>query len=197
MKAKPRVLLLSATSGAGHVRAAQALEKAFLARGDCAVGKLFQRAYDKAYLAMIQRAPELMGLLYERTDQPWQHLRPRLALDRLNTRPMIGLLQRVQPDLCVAMHFLPAEIIAWLIAKKKLRACNAIVVTDYDVHALWLCRRVDRYYVAIEEAGQYLAHIGVPREKLCVTGIPSIPGLLSRCPTLKPANIWGLTRTQR
>ncbi len=32
MKTKPRVLLLSATSGAGHVRAAQALEKAFLVR---------------------------------------------------------------------------------------------------------------------------------------------------------------------
>jgi len=32
MKARPRVLLLSATSGAGDVRAAQALEKAFVAR---------------------------------------------------------------------------------------------------------------------------------------------------------------------
>jgi len=114
----------------------------------------------------------LMGLLYERTDQPWQHLRPRLALDRLNTRPLIRLLKRVQPDLCVATHFLPAEIIAWLIAKKKLQAHNAIVVTDYDVHAMWLCRTVDRYYVAIEEAAQYLAHIGVPRDKICVTGIP-------------------------
>ena len=184
MKPKPRVLLLSATSGAGHVRAAQALEKAFLARGDCTVehidalryvSKLFQRVYDKAYISMVRRAPELMGLLYERTDQPWQHLRPRLALDRLNTRPMIRLLKRVQPDLCVATHFLPAEIIAWLIAKKKLEAHNAIVVTDYDVHAMWLCRTVDRYYVAIEEAAQYLKHIGVPREKICVTGIPIDP----------------------
>jgi len=26
-------------------------------------------------------------------------------------------LKRIQPDLCVATHFLPAEIIAWLIAK--------------------------------------------------------------------------------
>lgn len=184
MKAKPRVLLLSATSGAGHVRAAQALEKAFLTRGDCTVehidalryvSKLFQRVYDKAYISMVRRAPELMGLLYERTDQPWQHLRPRLALDRLNTGPMIRLLKRVQPDLCVATHFLPAEIIAWLIAKKKLKAHNAIVVTDYDVHSMWLCRTVDRYYVAIEEAAQYLAHIGVPREKICVTGIPIDP----------------------
>ncbi len=184
MKTKPRVLLLSATSGAGHVRAAQALEKALLARGDCKaehidalqhVSRLFRRAYDKAYISMLRRAPELMGVLYERTDQPWLHQRRRLALDRLNTGPMIRLLKRVQPDLCVATHFLPAEIIAWLIAKRELRARNAIVVTDYDVHAMWLCRTVDRYYVAIDEAAEYLARIGVPREKLCVTGIPIDP----------------------
>ncbi len=184
MNAKPRVLLLSASSGAGHVRAAQALEKAFAARGGCCVehidaihyvSKLFQRIYDKAYISMVRRAPELMGVLYDRTDQPWHHPGRRLALDRLNTGPMIRLLKRVQPDLCVATHFLPAEIIAWLIAKKKLRAHNAIVVTDYDVHAMWLCRTVDRYYVAIEEAAEYLARIGVPRENLRVTGIPIDP----------------------
>jgi processive 1,2-diacylglycerol beta-glucosyltransferase len=56
-----------------------------------------------------------------------------------------------------------------------LRARNAIVVTDYDVHAMWLCRTVDRYYVAIDEAREYLARIGVPREKLRVTGIPIDP----------------------
>jgi processive 1,2-diacylglycerol beta-glucosyltransferase len=177
-------LLLSTTSGAGHVRAAQALEKAFASRGDCVVehidalqyvSRLFQRVYDKAYISMVRHAPQLMGVLYDRTDQPWLHPRRRLALDRLNTGPMIRMLKRLQPDLCVATHFLPAEIIAWLIAKKKLRARNAIVVTDYDVHAMWLCRTVDRYYVAIDEAAEYLAHIDVPREKLRVTGIPIDP----------------------
>ncbi len=184
MTRKPRVLLLSASSGAGHVRAAQALEKAFVARGDCEVehidaieyvSKLFQRAYDKTYISMVRRAPELMGVIYDRTDQPWQHPRRRLALDRLNSQPMIRLLKRVQPDLCVATHFLPAEIIAWLIAKKKLHAKNAIVVTDYDVHAMWLCRTVSRYYVALQEAAEYLASIGVPREIVRVTGIPVDP----------------------
>ena len=96
-------------------------------------------------------------------------------MDRLNTQPMIRMLKRMQPDLCVATHFLPGEIIAWLIAKKKLRARNAIVVTDYDVHAMWLCRTVARYYVAIPEAAEYLAGIGVPREILRVTGIPVDP----------------------
>ena len=184
MTRKPRVLLLSASSGAGHVRAAQALEKAFVARGDCAVqhidaieyvSKLFQRAYDKTYISMVRRAPELMGVLYDRTDQPWQHPRRRLALDRLNSQPMIRMLKHAQPDLCVATHFLPAGIIAWLLAKKKLNAKNAIVVTDYDVHAMWLCRTVNRYYLAIPEAAEYLAGIGVPREILRVTGIPIDP----------------------
>jgi processive 1,2-diacylglycerol beta-glucosyltransferase len=184
MKSKPRVLLLSASSGAGHVRAAQALEKAFNARGDCVVehidtmryvSKLFQRIYEKAYISLVRRVPELMGVIYDRTDQPWNHPRRRLAMDRLNTQPMIRMLKRIQPDLCVATHFLPAEIIAWLITKGKLRARHAIVVTDYDVHALWLCRTVDRYYIALPESAEYIARVGVPREKLRITGIPVDP----------------------
>ncbi len=184
MKTKPRVLLLSASSGAGHLRAAQALEKAFAARGDCIVehidamkyaSKLFQNLYHKTYISLAKRAPDVLGLLYDRTDQPWNNPRPRLAMDRLNVQPMIRMLQRAQPDLCVATHFLPGEILAWLIAKKKLRTRHAIVITDYDVHALWLCRTVDRYYVALPESAEYLVAIGIPREKLHVTGIPVDP----------------------
>jgi len=184
MKSKPRVLLLSASSGAGHLRAAQALEQAFSARGDCIVehidamkyaSKLFQSLYHKTYISLANRAPDLLGVLYNSTDQPWNDPRPRLAMDRLNVQPMIRMLKRVQPDLCIATHFLPGEILAWLIAKKKLRTRNAIVVTDYDVHALWLCHTIDRYYVALPESAEYMAAIGVPREKLCITGIPVDP----------------------
>src|SRR6202171_6266000 len=181
MKGKPRVLLLSASSGAGHVRAAQALEKAFTARADCNVehidaidyvSKIFQGIYDKAYISMARRVPELLGVLYDRTDQPWNNMRQRLTVDLLNAQPMIRLLRRMQPDLCVATHFLPGEILALLVAKNKIRSRNAIVVTDYDVHALWLCRTVDRYYVALEESAEYLTALGISREKICVTGIP-------------------------
>ena len=198
---KPRVLLLSASSGAGHVRAAQALEASFRARGDCTVehadamnyvSKLFQSIYEKAYITMVRRAPGVMGMLYDSTDQPWQHESRRLALDRLNTTPMVRLLNKIQPDLCVATHFLPAEIIAWLIAKKKLRARNAIVITDYDVHAMWLCRTVDRYFVALPEAAEYLARIGVARDKVRVTGIPVDPVFAVPLDRAEARNYFGL-----
>ena len=77
----------------------------------------------------------------ERTDQP-RHLRPRLARDRLNTRPMIRLLKRVQPHLCVATHFLPAGMDAWLIGKKKLRARNAIVDHSLEAGAAIRCNNL-------------------------------------------------------
>jgi len=186
----PRVLILSASSGAGHVRAGQALEQAFRAYGGCVVehvdalqyvSKLFQRIYDDAYIAMVRKAPDLMGLLYDRMDQPWQNPKRRLILDRLNAQPMIRILKRVQPDLCIATHFLPAEILAWLTAEGKIRARNAVVVTDYDVHASWLFGNMNRYYVALPEAAEYLAGVGIPRDKVCVTGIPIDPLFETPC----------------
>ena len=181
---KRRVLILSASSGEGHVRAGKALEKAFAARGDCEVqhvnaldytSKSFQKIYDDAYIALVRRAPGVLGWFFQHIDQPWRHERRRLAFDRLNTRPMVRLLKRVQPDLCVTTHFLPAEIVGWLKLKKKIVAQHAVVVTDYAVHAMWICHGVNRYFVAREEAAEYLARLGQPRESIRVTGIPIDP----------------------
>ena len=48
----------------------------------------------------------------------------------------------------VCTHFLPAEIIAWMRAKEKIHCRQATVVTDFDVHAMWLCRGCEHYFVA-------------------------------------------------
>ncbi|MFY9530193.1 MAG: glycosyltransferase [Candidatus Acidiferrales bacterium] len=179
-----RILILSASSGEGHVHAGKALENAFAAHRGLDVehidaldytSKPFQKLYDDAYIAMSRRAPGILGWFVDHIDQPWRHQRRRLAFDRLNTRPMIRLLERLQPDLCVATHFLPAEIIAWLKSKKKIATRLAVVITDFDAHAMWLCRNVDRYYLAREETAEYLARLGLPRETLRVTGIPVDP----------------------
>ncbi|MFZ0036733.1 MAG: glycosyltransferase [Candidatus Acidiferrales bacterium] len=181
---KPRVLILSASSGEGHVRAGKALAKAFGARNDCVVehidaldytSKSFQKIYDDAYIKLVRRAPGMLGWFFSHIDRPWRHQGRRLALDRLNTQPMIRLLKRIQPDVCVSTHFLPAEIVGWLNRKKKIRTRQAVVVTDFDVHAMWLCRGVDRYFVAVDEAAEYLVRLGMDRDSISATGIPIDP----------------------
>ena len=184
-----KVLLLSASAGAGHVRAAQALEKAFKEAGDATgevrevqhldilnfTNKVFRHLYSKAYIDLVNNMPEVPGWLYDRFDKPWKNERRRLALDKLNTRPLVKLLREYQPDMIVCTHFTPAEIVSWLKAKERLASRQAIVVTDFDVHAMWLCHHYERYFVAIDEARAYLEAVGIPSEKITVSGIPIDP----------------------
>lgn len=177
-----KVLVLSASAGAGHVRAAQAVEHALLemrvARAVRHVdtldytNKLFRRLYSKAYLDLVNNAPEVLGWLYDQLDKPWKNERRRLALDKLNTRPFVKLLKEYQPEIVVCTHFLPAEIISWLRAKERLSCRQVIVVTDFDVHAMWLCHHFEHYFVALDETREHMIKLSIPPDKLTVSGIP-------------------------
>ncbi len=180
-----KVLILSAAVGAGHLRAAEALEKTFKQMNAAEEVKnidvlnytnpLFRRLYGKAYLDMVNTMPEVLGWMYDSLDKPWENERRRFALDRLNTQPFINLLKKEKPDLAVCTHFLPSEIISWLKAKGKVDFPQAIVVTDFDAHAMWLCHHYEQYFVALDETKVHLSKIGIPAEKITVTGIPIDP----------------------
>ncbi len=180
-----KILLLSASAGAGHVRAAEAIEKAFKQRRESFevdhfdvlnyTNKLFRHLYSKAYIDLVNKMPEVPGWVYDKLDKPWKNERRRLALDKLNTRPFVKLLREYQPDLIVCTHFLPAEIVSWLKAKERLASRQVIIVTDFDVHAMWLVHHYERYFVALEEARVYLEVLGIPAEKITVSGIPIDP----------------------
>ncbi len=184
-KAGRRVLILSASAGTGHVRAAEALEKVF--REQPGVGevrnidalrftnKLFRDFYSKLYIQLVQRAPSVLGWVYNSTDEPWKTDRMRLMLDRLNTGPLERFIAKFQPDITVCTHFLPSEIIAYLINKGKINARLSIVVTDFDIHAMWLSRTFHRYFVALEESKVHLQALGMPAENITVSGIPIDP----------------------
>jgi processive 1,2-diacylglycerol beta-glucosyltransferase len=177
-----KVLVLSASAGAGHMRAAEAVEGAMREMGAAGevrhvdtlqyTNKLFRHLYSKAYIEMVNKTPEVLGWLYDHLDKPWKNERRRLALDKLNTRPFVKMLREYQPEIVICTHFLPAEIISWLKAKERIATRQAIVVTDFDVHAMWLCHHYEHYFVALEETRVHMEKLGIPAEKLTVTGIP-------------------------
>jgi len=182
-----KVLLLSASAGAGHGRAADAIEKAFREVGNGEgtevqhldilnyTNKVFRHFYSKAYIDLVNKLPEVPGWMYDKLDKPWKNERRRLALDKLNTRPLVKLLRDYHPDLIVCTHFLPAEIVSWLKAKERLASRQVIIVTDFDVHAMWLVHHYEHYFVALDEARAYLEAIGIPASKITVSGIPIDP----------------------
>ncbi|HEX8369173.1 MAG TPA: glycosyltransferase [Pyrinomonadaceae bacterium] len=180
-----KILILSASVGNGHTRAAQALEKTFRLKNAAAeirhedtldfTNPLFRQIYGKSYIDLVNNMPEVLGWMYDQFDEPWKNEKRRLFLEKLNTQPLVKMLREYQPDWIVCTHFLPAEIISDLKTKGKLNCPQAIVVTDFDLHALWLCRNYERYFVALDETKFYLETLKFPAEKISVTGIPIDP----------------------
>jgi processive 1,2-diacylglycerol beta-glucosyltransferase len=177
-----RILIMSVSAGSGHVRAAEALAEAF--RKDGRVGplvnedvlkftnKLFRDFYSKLYLRMVKSAPQMLGALYRASDEPWKTDTLRLPMDRFNMRSLIKFIGEFNPDITVCTHFMPAGIIAHLIESGELRTRLSIVVTDLDCHAMWLTRTFHRYFVALPETKAHLEALGLPAERIVVSGIP-------------------------
>jgi processive 1,2-diacylglycerol beta-glucosyltransferase len=184
-----RVLILSASAGAGHVRAAEALLKDFQKHPEVDAGgtgdvqhwdilkytnAVFRTIYSKFYLDLVNKAPWLLGMVYKHTDKPWKEGAAQ-AFEKFNAGPFIEALQDYKPDLVVCTHFTPPNIISWLNTKRKLKVNPAIVVTDLDCHAMWLTRSYSHYFVSMEETKVYLGRMGIDPEKVTVSGIPVDP----------------------
>src|SRR5207244_7975419 len=90
MSQPPRLLVLSASVGAGHLRAAQAVEAALREVAPEATVRnvdvlqltnaAFRRLYGKAYLDLVNKVPHVLGYFYDLLDQP---RRPGSTRDRL------------------------------------------------------------------------------------------------------------------
>ena len=187
---KKRVLIMSAGAGAGHIKAAEALEKSFAADGGVEdvfnndalqyTNKLFRDFYSKLYASLVRSAPNFLGWWYKTSDEPWRTDRMRHMIDRLNTKPLVRFIRKFDPHITVCTHFMPAGIISHLIATQQLQARLSIVVTDFDFHAMWLSRAFHRYFVAIDETKAHLEMLGIPEERITVSGIPIDPAFLEQ-----------------
>ena len=188
-----RVLVLSASVGAGHVRAAQAVELALRETAADATVKnvdvlsltnlAFRKLYGEAYLDLVNKAPHVLGYFYDHMDKPRRpdskRVKLRLLVERLNLNALCEMIECEDTDkwdVIVNTHFLPAEIIASMRKrKKKFRTPQMTVTTDFETHRLWVNQPCDHYTTATDEGAAYLHHWGVPSEDVSVTGIPIHP----------------------
>ncbi len=190
-----RVLILSASVGAGHLRAAEALELAMKELDPQATvenidvlqftNAVFRRVYSQAYLDLANKLPHVLGYFYDLLDRKPSPRHKSDTLRRLVQRMNLGrflkFLGSQSWDVVVNTHFLSAEIIAALKRKKKFHAPQITTVTDFEAHRLWVNAPCEHYFTATDEAARHLQSWGVPGESISVTGIPIHPAF-SRAP---------------
>lgn len=188
-----KILILSASVGAGHMRAAEAVELSLKQLAPDAHIKnvdvitlsnaLFKRLYATAYLDIVNKAPQLAGLFYDLTDKAADTAsrkhKLKMLVQRANLTALTKLIEGERGeagwDIIVNTHFLPAELIARLRRKRKGPQKHVTVVTDFDAHGFWVNEPTDHYFAATEEAAISLGRWGVERSRITVTGIPIHP----------------------
>ena len=183
------ILVLSASVGAGHLRAAQAVELAIRELDPAAMvenmdvltltNAAFRRLYGKAYLDLVNRAPHMLGYFYDLMDRPVSPRRKsdrlRYLAEKLNLTSFVKYLGQQAWDVVVNTHFLPAEMIAHLRDRQQFSTPHFTVTTDFETHRLWVNQPCDLYFTATQEGAKNLEHWGVPAESMIVSGIPIHP----------------------
>src|SRR5262245_10444093 len=138
-----KLLLLSVSAGAGHVRAAQALEAAAKAATPpleaihvdllSLVPRDFRKLYGEQYIKLVDKLPQLWSYLYAKTDRPSRDSllgKLKRAAEKLNTRKLNAEIEKFAPDAILCTHFLPAELLSRQKAKGRRLPPLWVQVTD-------------------------------------------------------------------
>lgn len=153
----PRILIVTAAAGDGHLSAARALARALEARGVQAdvvdaldfAPRAFRWWFQGGYETLVRRAPRLWGALYHGSDGPGLFYAVQSALDFACLGRLERLIRQNPPDWVVCTHSL-AQPRLMRIRKRGPsgpRPRIAVVVTDLHPHRMWLRGIPDRYFV--------------------------------------------------
>jgi processive 1,2-diacylglycerol beta-glucosyltransferase len=177
----PRVVILTASYGAGHNRVAEALAREFRRAGastmvvdhfHALVHPRFAAVSQALYGRMLRRTPTLWRLAYWWSDRLRGDSPLLLGANRLGASRLARLLDAVGPDHVVSVHPTPAAALTFLARAGRRLPSHTAVLTDFAAHGQWLSSHVDRFCAPADEVAAGLIRRGVPPARVRVTGIP-------------------------
>jgi len=181
-----RILIATETAGGGHLAAAAALHEAWRALRPKDVveqvdlvkffSPLHRKLHADGYVKLVTRAPELWGMIFNKTDDPRVARRLNRIKELFPSRArgrFARFVREFKPDVVLCTHYEPVEALGQL--RREAGGTSPFlvsVVTDFEAHALWMDEAVDLYCVAAEETKARLVARGAVAENVAATGIP-------------------------
>ena len=175
-----KILILTAATGGGHLRASSALKSYILeTQEDCEVeivdtlkyiSPLLDKTVTEGYEAMAKRTPKLFVSLYKSTNRGKS--KTTYFFCNIFRKYLMPLVEEFRPDAIISTHPFATEMISLLKEDGKITAPLICVMTDYGPHRAWIHPYVDSYIVSNEGMVDTMAKMGAPREKIHPYGIP-------------------------
>lgn len=184
-----KLLIISYSAGAGHVRAAEAIKKTaeqefkhmqvkhvdFVDYSRFPIGTAVVDSYD----LVIKQAPDLWGFFYHQTNKPTvsKYLkRVTKLMKNINSSRFIEDVVSFKPDYILFTHFIPADIYLALLEHNEIPLVPfGTLVTDYGLHELWMTSDMQEYFVPTEKMRWQVTARGINKKQVIESGIPVDP----------------------
>ncbi|WP_346929525.1 glycosyltransferase [Clostridium sp.] len=180
------ILILSASTGGGHLKASKALESYILENELDAkikvvdtleyVNPFINKIVTKGYIVLAKYLNLLYKNLYSLTDKSGILTCLVTKLILLFSKKLLPLIEEFAPDVIITSHPFPTEMISILKGNKSIKVPSICIMTDYAPHNTWIKPNVDEYCVACEDMIEGMIDRGVAPEKVHPYGIPVYSG---------------------
>lgn len=176
------ILFLTAATGGGHVKAAEALmehmEKQLpgcrtrLIDALKFINPLIDRLITGTYLSTVKALPGLYGKFYDLSEKDETITKLVRGLNSLLSRRLLQLFQGDMPDAVICTHTMPLQMMARLKKKGLVNIPVIGIVTDYTNHFFWKLDAIDAFIVAHECIKDDMVKMGLRPSSIHVCGIP-------------------------
>ncbi len=180
-----RILILSASTGGGHMRTASAVEKYIeenrpndivrvVDTFEC-IGHLYNKTVSEGYEIIAKTAPGFYGAVYNHTNKDSKMTEFASKFQKGLAFRLLPLMAEFRPDVIIGVHAFCVDMATKIKAKYNVDVPVISLITDFAPHKMYVQDGVDAYVVSNREMIDALEKFGVKRNQIQVSGIPIDP----------------------
>lgn len=176
-----RIIILSASTGGGHMRAANAIKNYINQKYENSIVKvvdaleyissILNKTVTEGYMHIAKHTPGVYRVMYNSSNHK---IVTQLisGINSLISKKLVPLLNDFKPDIVITTHPFSTEMASKLKALGRINVPILCIMTDYAPHRTWISDNVDSYIVSNDLMIEPMVKMGVKKEKIYPFGIP-------------------------
>ncbi len=178
-----RILILSASTGGGHLSTSKAVAGYFINKGHDAkvvdayeyINPVISESLSKGYLASTKYVPRVYGKFYrlaEKTDLTEKKIAMVRTVNSILSIPFSSCVKEYKPDVIICTHVMCVQVLEGMKEEDLAGIITVGIITDFTVHPYWEDTYLDYYITASELLGIQMQKKRIPASKIRAFGIP-------------------------
>jgi len=184
------VLLLSVSTGGGHLKAAEAISEYINCKFPDSrtlvvdtlkyISPVIDRLIVGSYLNTVKNTPQIYKKLYKLSEYDESISDISKAVSKILSYRLYDSIVEFNPSVIVCTHTLSLQMVSNLKQKNKLGIPVIAVITDFSNHSFWKLWNTDAFVVAHDYMKDNMMLAGISKEKIYTYGIPTSKNFLHK-----------------